>query len=143
MKKERSAGAVIFRKGKEIKYLLLHYEAGHWDFPKGHIEEKEAELDTIRREVREETGIDDIELVPNFKEKIQYYYKINGELMHKEAVFCLAKTEEEKVKISFEHIGYIWLPYDKAMEKLTFRNVKEILKKAHAFLTRHKTLEDF
>ena len=143
MKKERSAGAVIFRKGKEIKYLLLHYEAGHWDFPKGHIEEKEAELDTIRREVREETGIDDIELVPNFKEKIQYYYKINGELMHKEVVFCLAKTEEEKVKISFEHIGYIWLPYDKAMEKLTFRNVKEILKKAHAFLTRHKTLEDF
>ena len=143
MKKERSAGAVIFRKGKEIKYLLLHYEAGHWDFPKGHIEEKEAELDTIRREVREETGIDDIELVPNFKEKIQYYYKINGELMHKEVVFCLAKTEEEKVKISFEHIGYIWLPYDKAMEKLTFRNAKEMLKKAHAFLTMHKTLEDF
>src|SRR3989338_3513288 len=134
MKKERSAGAVIFRKGKEIKYLLLHYEAGHWDFPKGHIEEKEAELDTIRREVREETGIDDIELVPNFKEKIQYYYKINGELMHKEVVFCLAKTEEEKVKISFEHIGYIWLPYDKAMEKLTFRNAKEMLKKANAFL---------
>lgn len=143
MKKERSAGAVIFRKNKEIKYLLLHYEAGHWDFPKGHIEEKEAEMDTIKREVREETGIDKIELVPDFKEKVQYYYKINGELMHKEVVFCLAKTEEEKVKISFEHIGFIWLPFEKAMEKLTFKNAKEMLKKAHAFLNTHKTLDDF
>ena len=143
MKQERSAGAVIFRKGKEINYLLLHYEAGHWDFPKGHIEEKEAELDAVKREIREETGIDNIELVPNFKEKIQYYYKLNEELMHKGVVFYLAKTEEEKVKISFEHIGYIWLPYDKAMEKLTFKNAKEMLKKANAFLKTHKTLDDF
>src|SRR3989344_9005472 len=143
MKKERSVGAILFRKDEEAKYLLLHYEAGHWDFPKGHIEEKEAELDTIRREVREETGIDDIELVPNFKEKIQYYYKLNEELMHKGVVFYLAKTEEEKVKISFEHIGYIWLPYDKAMEKLTFKNAKEILEKADKFLKTNKTLDDF
>jgi len=143
MKKERSAGAVIFRKDKEIKYLLLHYEAGHWDFPKGHVEEKEAELDTIKREVREETSIEDIELVLDFREKIEYYYKLKGELMHKEVVFYLAKTKTEQVRISFEHIGYIWLPYDKAMEKLTFKNAKEILKKANAFLKTHKTLEDF
>ncbi|MEK6967131.1 MAG: NUDIX domain-containing protein [Nanoarchaeota archaeon] len=143
MKKERSAGAVIFRKDKEIKYLLLHYEAGHWDFPKGHVEEKEAEPDTIKREVREETGIDDIELVPNFKEKIQYYYKLKEELMHKEVVFYLAKTETEQVKISFEHIGYIWLPYDKAMEKLTFKNAKEILEKANEFLGKDKGLGEF
>ena len=143
MKKERSAGAVIFRKDKEIKYLLLHYEAGHWDFPKGHVEEKEAELDTIKREVREETSIEDIELVLDFREKIEYYYKLKGELMHKEVVFYLAKTKTEQVRISFEHIGYIWLPYDKAVEKLTFKNAKEILEKANAFLKTHKTLDDF
>ncbi|MBI2207904.1 NUDIX domain-containing protein [Candidatus Woesearchaeota archaeon] len=143
MKKERSAGAVIFRKGKEIKYLLLHYEAGHWDFPKGHIEEKEVDIDTIKREVREETGIKDIEVVKGFKEKISYYFKQNGELISKEVVFYLAKTSTEQVKISFEHIGYIWLPYDKAVEKLTFKNAKEILEKANAFLKTHKTLEDF
>jgi len=32
MKKEKSAGAIVFKKDKEIEYLLLNYEAGHWDF---------------------------------------------------------------------------------------------------------------
>ena len=143
MKKERSAGAIVFRKYKEVKYLLLHYEAGHWDFPKGHIEGKEMELDALKREVEEETGIKDIEIISNFKEKIEYYYKLKGELMHKEVIFYLAKTEIEQVRISFEHIGFIWLPFDKAMEKLTFKNAKEMLEKAHAFLKIHKTLDDF
>ena len=35
---EKSAGAILFVKEKEPRYLLLHYEAGHWDFPKGHVE---------------------------------------------------------------------------------------------------------
>lgn len=143
MKKERSAGAILFRKNKEAKYLLLHYEAGHWDFPKGHIEEKETDIDTIKREVREETGIEDIQIVPDFREKIQYYYKLEGELMHKEVIFYLAKTETEQVRISFEHIGFIWLPFGKAMEKLTFKNAKEMLEKANKFLNQHKTLDDF
>ena len=143
MKKERSAGAIVFRKDKEVKYLLLHYEAGHWDFPKGHIEGKEMELDALKREVEEETGIKDIEIISNFKEKIEYYYKLKGELMHKEVIFYLVKTETEQVRISFEHIGFIWLPFDKAMEKPTFKNAKEMLEKAHAFLKTHKTLDDF
>ena|SRR3989344_7942490 len=143
MKKERSVGAILFRKDEEAKYLLLHYEAGHWDFPKGHIEEKEAELDTLKREVKEETGIEDIEIIQNFREKIEYYYKSKGELMHKEVIFYLAKTETEQVRISFEHIGFIWLPFEKAMEKLTFKNAKEMLEKANSFLKTHKTLEDF
>ena len=143
MKKERSVGAILFRKDEEAKYLLLHYEAGHWDFPKGHIEEKEAELDTLKREVKEETGIEDIEIIPNFREKIEYYYKSKGELMHKEVIFYLAKTETEQVRISFEHIGFIWLPFEKAMEKLTFKNAKETLEKANEFLGKDKRLGEF
>ena len=143
MKKERSAGAIVFRKDKETKYLLLHYEGGHWDFPKGNIEVKETELQTVKREIEEETGIKDVELVQGFKEKIKYYYKLKGELINKEVVFYLAKTKTEQIKLSFEHIGFEWLPYDQAHEKLTFKNAKEILEKANKFLKTHKTLEDF
>ena len=59
---ERSAGALIVNRftpkrfagsahpkthaAKERReYLVLHYEAGHWDFPKGHLEEGESEED--------------------------------------------------------------------------------------------------
>jgi len=46
----------------------------------------------------------------------------------------LAEAETEEVKISPEHIGYKWLPYDEALIQLTFKNAKEILKKADNFL---------
>jgi len=73
---EKSAGAVIFFKNEEkIEYLLLHYQAGHWDFPKGHIEKGEDLITTVRREVKEETGIEDIDFISGFSEDISYWFK--------------------------------------------------------------------
>ncbi len=79
---ERSAGAVVFRKEKgNISYLLLHYQAGHWDFPKGNIERGEKMEETVKREIKEETGIEDIEFIPGFKETIKYsYFRPKGEI---------------------------------------------------------------
>ena|SRR3989338_37561 len=143
MKQEKSAGAIVYRKEKEPIYLLLHYEMGHWDLPKGNIESGEKDLETVKREIQEETCIKDIEILKDFKEKIHYYYKFEGELITKTVVFYLAKTDTENVKLSFEHIGFAWLSYDKALDKLTFKNAKEILKKANDFLKTNKTLDDF
>ena len=143
MKQERSAGAIVFKRDKEPIYLLLHYEAKHWDFPKGNIEKGETDIETVKREIKEETGITDIEFIKGFKEKIQYYYKFEGVLINKSVVFYLAKTLAKEVKLSFEHIDFVWLPYDEAMDRLTFKNAKEILEKAHKFLKKHKTLDGF
>jgi len=133
--KERSAGTVIFNeKNGKVEYLLLHYPAGHWDFPKGNIETGEAEVDTIRREVKEETSIDDIEFVNGFRKKITYNYKRGGRLVYKEVIFYLTKTNAKNVKVSFEHQGYSWLTYDDAMKLLTYANAKMVLKEAKTFL---------
>ena len=134
MPKETSAGAVVFRKDKKIKYLLLYYEEGHWDFPKGNIEKGEEEKETVKREIKEETGISKISFIVGFKEKIQYFYKLRGETVFKQVFFYLVEAKESKVKLSYEHIGYKWLNYDKALKQLTFKNAKEILKKANSFL---------
>jgi len=147
MPKEISAGAVIFRRDNdEISYLLLHYQSGHWGFPKGHIEEGESEEETIKREIKEETGIEDIKIIEGFKEQIKYVFRRTYSLKEKDKKhapwvfkivdFRLAETKTKKVKISFEHIGYKWLPYEQAFEQLTFKNAREILKKAHCYLTR-------
>lgn len=132
---EKSAGAIIFRKeGNKIYYLLLHYQSGHWDFPKGNIEKGEEEKETVRREVREETGLQDIEFIEGFKEIIKYFYRLKGKKIFKMVVFYLAETKTEEVKISWEHTGFKWLLYNEALEELTFSNAKEILKKANQFL---------
>ena len=139
MKNERSAGAVVFRKDKEIMYLLLHYEAEHWDFPKGNIEKGENDIETVKREIEEETGIKDIQIIPKFIEKMQYYFKFKSDLINKTVVFYLAKTKTEHIKLSLEHIDSVWLSYDDALDKLTFKNAKEILKKANKFIINHKS----
>ncbi len=77
--KEKSCGTIVYhKKNDKYEFLLLHYPEGHWDFPKGHIETGETEIETALRE----------------------------------------------------------LSYDRAYEKVTFKNAKEILKKAFEFLTR-------
>jgi len=141
---ERSAGAVIFRKeGDKNFYLLLHYPSSakaprdYWDFPKGHIEKGEKIGETIKREVKEEAGLEDIKFVEGFKEWIKYFFKFKGKNIFKIVTFLLAETKIKEVKISGEHISYKWLPYETALEQLTFKNAKEILKKAHEFLIKH------
>ena len=134
MLREKSCGAVVFFKKSEVKYLLLHYQAGHWDFVKGNVESGESEKDTVVRELREETGIADAKFVENFREEIEYFYRRQSTTIHKEVVFFLIQTRTEEVKISYEHVGYTWLNYQHALEKLTFKNAKSVLQKAHDIL---------
>ncbi len=136
---EKSAGALIFYDNQKIEYLLLHYPPGakatkeYWDLPKGHIEKGEKEIDTVKREVAEETGLEDIEIIEGFKEHIKYFFKFKGKTIFKTVTFYLARAKTKDVKISFEHIDYKWLPYEEALRQLTFQNAKDILIKAHQF----------
>ncbi len=134
MFREKSCGAIVFLKNSEVKYLLLHYEAGHWDFVKGNVEPNESEKDTVIRELQEETGIVEARFIDDFREKIEYFYRRQGATIHKEVIFFLMETHTETVKLSFEHVGFIWLDYQHAMEKLTFKNAKDVLQKAHKLL---------
>ncbi len=135
---EKSAGVIIFRRDEEIKYLLLKYGYGHWDFVKGNIEKGENEIETIIRETKEETGIEDLKFLKGFKEKISYFYRKGKDLVYKEVVFYLAETKEKKVRLSYEHEDYCWLPFEKALEKITFNNSKKLLKKANSYLKNEK-----
>jgi len=134
MLQEKSCGMVVFREASGRRfYLLLHYEEGHWDFPKGHAEEGESETATALRELEEETGIKDVTFVP-FRERIEYFYTNKGKKIHKEVYFFLARTSASDVKLSYEHIGFEWLAYDDALGRLTFQNAKDVLIKAERAL---------
>jgi len=141
MQIERSAGGVVFRKENgTIFYLLLHYPSNskakkdYWGFPKGHIEKGETLEETVKREIKEETGLEDIEFIDGFKETIKYFFNFQGKKILKFVTLFLLETQEQEVKISSEHIGYQWLPYEKALEFLSFEKDKDILKKANNFL---------
>ncbi|WXG42008.1 MAG: NUDIX domain-containing protein [Candidatus Freyarchaeum deiterrae] len=132
MPREFSAGVVIYRwENGNPQYLILQHERGHWDFVKGNVEKNEKIRDTIIRETQEETGIQDLQFNDDFEKRINYFYKREGQTVYKEVVFHLAETKTSQVKISYEHVGYDWLDYDKTFKKLSYENSKKTLKKAH------------
>jgi len=135
MQEERSAGAVLFNlKDKEPIYLILHYTAGHWDFPKGNIEEGEDELTTVRREVKEETSICNIKFVDGFRKVVEYMYRRAGRLVHKVVIYYLAYTDTLQVRLSYEHNDYRWGRFNEIMSILTYNNSKMVLEEADRFL---------
>lgn len=150
MPQEKSAGAIIFTIKDNIPYyLLLHYPSGHWEFARGHGEPGESEEVTARREIAEETDIKDLSIIPGFKEYSKFSFRktygLTGEAkkrapwVFKIVTLFLAQTFTENVKISKEHKGFAWLPYEEAHKKL-IKNAKEILKKANDFLISTKRI---
>lgn len=144
---EKSAGAVIFRKEDDKPlFLLLRYpsithrsDKEYWDFPKGHIEKGEKPEETAKRETKEETGLKNLEVIPDFKETIKYFFRWEGKNILKFVTFYLTRTNEKEVKISREHIGFEWLSYEKAMGRLVHKNAQKVLQKANNFLNDHFT----
>lgn len=135
MRKEKSCGAVVFRKdGGKVYYLLLKYFGDYYDFPKGNQEPGEGELDTVNREVEEETNITDIRILKGFNEVVQYFYQRENEIIHKEVSYYVAETKTTEVRVSYEHKGFKWLSYDEALSLMKFQNSKNLLKKARGFI---------
>lgn len=131
---ERSAGAVLFRQDGGLRKYLLLFNGGNWDFPKGNIEKGESEAQTVAREVREETGLADIVIIDGFRKEIEYFYRRGEATIHKKVVFFLAQTNADRVKISREHQAFGWFAYEKALEKTTHENSRNLLNEAEGLL---------
>ncbi|MCK8518672.1 bis(5'-nucleosyl)-tetraphosphatase [Methanoculleus sp. 7T] len=134
MAREKSYGAVVFRRDKDLQYLILQYGAGHWDLVKGHGERGESEEETVLRELREETGITRATFIPGFREEIHYFFQRRGRTVYKEVVYYLIETPEKQVILSDEHVAYQWLPYTEALRAITFGNSKRLVEQAHEHL---------
>jgi bis(5'-nucleosidyl)-tetraphosphatase len=133
---ERSAGLLLFRnESGEKLFLLLHYPSGHWDFIKGKIEKNESPKEAALREASEETGITDIEFIDGYEERIQYVFQHERRTIRKEVVFFLAKTRSSDVVISNEHLDFVWLKFDEALNRITYQNAKNLLLKSKSLLS--------
>ncbi|MDO8241074.1 MAG: NUDIX domain-containing protein [Candidatus Moranbacteria bacterium] len=145
---EKSVGAVVFRESEngEKEFLLLHYPGGYWDFPKGHMEKGETEEQTLEREVAEESGINDLIIIPGFRDSMRYHYVAKGAekeerilegrglSIFKKVIYYLAETKRTDIVISEEHIGSGWFSYEDALAKIVYENGKIIMRKAGEFL---------
>ena len=135
--KEKSYGAVIINEKKEF-LLIRHKNGEHWDFPKGHKEEGESDRETAIREVLEETGLI-VRLIDGFKEKTKYSPKPG---VDKTVTYYLGFSMG-KVTIQEEEImEFEYLPYEEALEKITFNESKEVIRAAKQFIDTYLQAND-
>lgn len=74
---ERCAGGIVLGNGGLIA-LVRHTGASAWLFPKGHVDEGESDEEAARREIREETGLTDLELIDDLGSYRRYALDADG-----------------------------------------------------------------
>lgn len=133
MRYEKSCGALVFRRAEpNVEVLLLKHRAGHWDFPKGHVEEGESEQDTALREVLEESGLTVRLEDRGFREVIRFSPYPGCE---KDVVYFIAFWESGELRPQPEEISRAaWLSPKAALERITYQNARNLLLKALAHL---------
>ncbi|HUE77300.1 MAG TPA: NUDIX hydrolase [Longimicrobiales bacterium] len=132
MRLETSAGGVVYRREEGVPYFLLirdPYE--NWGLPKGHVEKGETPGQAALREVREETGIEAVELRERL-DTIDWYFREGPDLIHKYCHFFLMETIVEETRPQFEEgiTECIWLTLDEALRTLTYDNARQVLDNA-------------
>jgi 8-oxo-dGTP pyrophosphatase MutT (NUDIX family) len=129
----KSCGAVIYRKRwRTIEYLtVLHEKGGHWGFPKGHGVAEESEVETAKREIKEEVGLT-VSFRDDFYER-QFY--LTQKERRKEVVFFLSRVRRPRVHVQRSEIReYRWGNYRETRELLTYESSKLVLDRAHDYL---------
>ena len=132
-----SCGVIIFNINKKSpEYLLVKYPR-YWGFVRGKVEPGETEELTAFREAVEEAGIHDLIFVPGFREVTSYVFRRGDDLIRKDDVYLLGRTRSWNIHISHEHEDIKWLSYEKAMELIKLRSLRNLLTKAHSLILTH------
>ncbi|MEO1236421.1 MAG: NUDIX domain-containing protein [Planctomycetota bacterium] len=137
---DASWGVVPYRVvGERREFLLVQHRAGHWAFPKGHPEDGETPGETARRELAEETGLDEVELIesPAFEE-VYAFTKRSGTRVEKTVTYFVGRVAADAaVTVQEEEVSaFAWGDDSSTAERLTFTEGRALFAEVLAHLTR-------
>jgi len=122
------------------KFLIIQQIFGDWIFPKGHSIGKETEVQTVLRELYEETNIKNCKIIESFREIIKYTVdKNDGNIEKRVSYFMGEVSVNEAKKISVKNSGnevinIDWFSYEEALKKLSHENHRILLLKVLNYL---------
>jgi len=139
--------------GKKRNHHMLHYTAAggvvvldnqvlvlrrpgraEVRLPKGHVEETESAQQTALREVVEESGYADLEILCDLGQQVVEFDYQGQHVVRDERYFLMAATSSRQVAREPKEFQFIpdWLGWDDALAELTFEPEREWLRRARA-----------
>ncbi|MCK4730026.1 MAG: NUDIX domain-containing protein [Candidatus Aenigmarchaeota archaeon] len=127
MKQTKIAGGVVMNRKGLI--LIVNQNGNSWSLPKGHIDDGEEELTAAKREIYEESGVSDLELIKKLGKYKRYRIGLREEddkSELKEITIFLFRTNQEILRpIDLNNPEARWVERDKVAKLLTHRKDKE------------------
>ena len=127
MKTTLSAGGVVLNSLGQV--LVVSQHGNSWSLPKGHIDAGEDELAAAKREISEESGVQDLTFVEELGRYERYRLGLDGKddlSENKRIAFFLFRTSEMKLKpLDPENPEARWVDAEKVADLLTHPIDKE------------------
>ena len=128
--REPTAGGVIFRRNQknEVEILLIQDSKDRWTIPKGHIEEGETAQETAKREIGEEAGLHDVEII-GWLGKINFRYRRIDKLVLMTTQVFLVKALGNTDAIQKEDWmnGIKWFSFHDALDVIEYEDIGKLM----------------
>ena len=136
MRKPKQVLVFLYRKNKNNEYEYCIFQRSKtqiWQAISGGVEDDETLIETVKREVLEETSIEVNDIFELSSVSSIPVVNVTGEFSWGNDVYVVTEhsfgvfIENNNIKLSNEHILYEWLQYEEAYNKLTFDSNKTAL----------------
>jgi ADP-ribose pyrophosphatase YjhB (NUDIX family) len=128
--REPTAGGVIFRRNKQdkVEILLIQDAKNRWTIPKGHIEEGETARQTAEREIKEETGLKEVNVM-SWLGKISFRYRRQSSLVLMTTEIFLVKALGDTDDLNPEDWmnGIKWFPAPDAVDTIAYEDISKLI----------------
>lgn len=130
MQKDSSFGIIPLKKeGESWKVFLVRHYAGHWGFPKGHKEGDETPEAAAIRELKEETGLEIVQFIPQEPLIEHYTFYHNHLKIVKTVTYFQAEVQGEILLQSDELSDGKWVSLETAEQHVTFEEAKKMCRR--------------
>jgi len=128
--REPTAGGVVFRRNaeKKVEILLIQDSKNRWTIPKGHIEEGETAQQTAKREIGEEAGLHETDVL-GWLGKIHFRYRRVDKLvlMTTQIYLVRAKGDTDAIQKEDWMNDIKWFSFNDALDEIEYEDIGKLM----------------